>query len=125
MNLVNEIYNLSEKLDNDILEKFSFSEKSFKNETHETKCRKLMTIICNASYYIATNGKIGEATNMIISKENYEKYSISHFSGKFEILFEDINDIFLYRKNQIEEPFYNVESIGFYTERQIMKIKLT
>ena len=46
---LNKIYNLSEKYDNDILEKFSFNEETYKNETHEVKCRKLMTKINNTS----------------------------------------------------------------------------
>jgi hypothetical protein len=133
---LNEIYNLSKKHDNELLEKFTFSVEMFKDETHETICRKLMSKINNASLYIATNGRIGEATNMIVSKKNYDKYNISDFNGKFEILFENVDDIYLYRKNTDEQPglilfyytdennidYYKVESIGFYPERQFMKI---
>jgi hypothetical protein len=91
-----------------------------------------------ASVYINIEGKIGPATNMIISKENYEKFSISDFCGRFEILFEDVNDIYLYRKNTTEQPglvlfyytdendidYYNIESIGFYPEKQFIKINI-
>jgi hypothetical protein len=136
--MLKNIYELSEKHDKDILEKFSYSDEMYKNETEETKTRKCMSKINNASLYIATNGRIGEATNMIISKENYDKFNISDYSGKFEILFEDVDDIYLYRKNNSVQPglvlfyytdennidYYEIESIGFYPERQFIKIKI-
>lgn len=128
--MLDKIYELSNKQDGNILEKFSFGFLSKKEHLHAK--------IKNASYYIAANGRIGEATNMIISKENYDKFDISDFSDKFEILFEDVDDIYLYRKNSVEQPglvlfyytdknnidYYEIESIGFYPERQFIKIGL-
>ena len=136
--MLKNIYELSEKQEDGILEKFAFSDEMYKYEQEETMIRKCMSKINNASLYIATNGRIGEATNMIISKENYKRFNISDYSGKFEILFEDVDDIYLYRKNNVEQPglvlfyytdknnidYYEIESIGFYPERQFLKIKI-
>lgn len=93
--------------------------------------------INKTSTMIATQGRIGEATNMIISKENYDKYHISEISDKYEILFEDVDDIYIYRKNSFEQPglclcyyvddnttYYEVVSIGFCPEKQFIKIKV-
>lgn len=136
--MLKNIYELSEKHDKDILEKFSYSDEMYKDETEQTKIRKCMAKIYNASLYIAVNGRIAQATNMIISKENYDRFNISDFSGRFEILFEDVDDIYLYRKNTPDQPglvlfyhtdennydYYEIESIGFYPERQFIKIKI-
>jgi hypothetical protein len=123
--MLDKIFELCDHNNDEILKLFSYKLE-----------RKISSTIKNASLYIAANGRIGEATNMIISKENYDKYNISEFKEKYEILFEDINDIILYRKNTFEEPglvlfyytdennidYYDIESIGFYPERQYIKI---
>lgn len=136
--ILNKIIDLSNNHDDVILEKFTYNSEKFKYDTEERKVRQCMTRILNASEHINIEGKIGPATNMIISKENYYRFSIEDFSGMFDVIFEDVNDIYLYRKNSTEQTglllfyykdednkyYYDVESVGFYPEKQYMKLKI-
>lgn len=126
--ILENIYNLSENQDERILEKLSIKDP---NEN------VLKIKIRNASNYVAVNGRIGVATNIIISKENYDKFNLSELESDFEFIFEDVKDIYLYRINNIDQPglifiyytdgdktFYEIEEIGFYPQKQYIKIKL-
>ena len=92
-------------------------------------------LINHASNFIAVDGKIGQATNMLISEDNYTKYGIDKFDLKLEVMFDDsVEDCILYRKNTKDQPglilLYNENKyefmpIGFFPEKQFSKIKLS
>ena len=92
--------------------------------------------IVNASNYIASSGRIGFASHMLISKENFEKNKISDIENiqNLKIIFDDsIKDIYLYRQNPIDQPGliliyndkkYSFEKIGDRPESQFIKVTL-
>lgn len=94
----------------------------------------IKTKIKNASNIIAVTGRYGHAEIILISKKNYEKLGLEEIKNEYEFLFTDfVKDIILYRKNNYNQPglimFYNkrklsFEKIGFYPEKQYLKIKL-
>ena len=105
---------------------------SFKN-CEESKYK---TKLNNASYYIAVEGKIGKATNILLSEKNYNKYNLKDICVEMNlnILFDDtVEDIYLYRINSIEQPGlvlvfnddkYELIPIGFFPEKFFIKISL-
>lgn len=134
-----ELFEYIDKLsindDNDILNKFSIS--TIDGEINETFKRKVITKISNASYYIATSGRIGQANTILMSEETEKKYEIKKYIDDdfdIEFVFDDsIKDIYMYRKNEIDQPglvlimnddVYEIIDIGFYPYRQFMKIMI-
>lgn len=101
--------------------------------------KKITAKIFNAVYYVASNGRIGKATTLLVSEENDKKYNLSELLknhgtlNDLEIVHGDVDDIYVYRKNKIDQPglmlIYNedkyyIADIGFYPHRQFMTIKL-
>jgi hypothetical protein len=94
----------------------------------------IKTKINIASNLIATTGRYGPAEIILISKKNFEKLGLEEIKKDYEFYFTDfVKDIILYRKNNCNQPglvmFYNkrklsFEKIGFYPEKQYLKIKL-
>jgi len=129
--LIEKIINLS--TDNDMLEKFSLV-----NSLNELKGDELKKVISakikNASAYIATNGRIGFANIILVSKENYDKLNLSEYTEGYELFFDDsVEDIYIYRKNNFDQPGlvltifedkYELIDIGFYPQKQFQKITL-
>ena len=98
------------------------------------------------SNWIATVGRFGYATHLLISKENYEKHEIDSLylvsdvdpikinPPLLTIVFSDnVKDCILYRINSFDQPGlvlvhnndkYSFESIGFYPENQFLRILL-
>ena len=123
---ISTVVKLSEEDDAEIIEKFTF------------KDRKLIAKINNACNYIAANGRIGAGKIILLSEKTFNKYKDAfdlYLNDDYhQFLFDDsINDIIVYRKNTIEQPGlilvynkekYSFESIGFYPERQFLKITL-
>lgn len=124
---------MCETIEDDVLEKFTYR---FNDNQLKTNIK---SIIKNATLHIASNGRIGPASHIIISKENYDKFNLSENDIKLEVLYvdNDVKDIYLYRKNTIEQPglimlyynendevYFNIESIGLYPERQFIKITI-
>lgn len=133
----------------EILNNFSFNKKD--------DSKKLLDIINMVSNYIYFNGRIGQATNILVSEENYHKYNLKTIDEdikdpyvfteadpfgeenwgelvkKYTITIEDIEDIIVYRKNNIDQPGlllsyndekYNFLQLGFYPDKQFFKIIL-
>lgn len=140
--ILEKILELSNK--NEDSEKFSIK-KSIEGITDELMIsRKVCSKILNGCNYIAANGRIGSGNTILISEENYNKYELSRFDFENvenvpdkmnrEVIFdESINDIILYRKNDIEQPGlvllysddkYDIIDIGIYPEKQFLKIEL-
>jgi hypothetical protein len=131
--IVERIIELANKRNESISFDFSINDSMIKYEK-----TKILNKINSGSNYISSHGRFGIATNMIISKDNYEKFGISNMNVEFEILFEDVDDIYLYRKNRIDEPgiiyvyyidendvyHYKIQNIGFDPENQFIKIKV-
>ena len=123
--LVEKIIELSIKNKNDILDKFSMV---------NVDKSKIGSKIKNGSYYIAADGRLGPATNMLISEKNYEKYNIGNIKHNMEVMFDDlVDDLFIYKKNEMDNPGlvlcynkdkYELLDIGFYPEKQFLKITL-
>ena len=123
--LVEKIVELASKV-----KKHEFSMK------HVKDISKINIYIRNAKNYIATDGRIGFATNMLVSEDNFEKYNLKNVCEelKFDVLFDDsVKDVILYRKNNIDQPGlvlfihedkYEFVDIGFYPEKQFLKIIL-
>lgn len=95
--------------------------------------RKIILKILKVSTHIAMNGRIGMPNTILVSKENYEKLNLSCLEN-YEIFLDDsVDDIYVYRKNTEEQPGlllitsedkYELVDIGFYPEKQFMKISL-
>lgn len=140
--ILEKILELSNK--NEDSEKFSIK-KSIEGITDESIIsRKAYAKILSGCNYIAANGRIGSGNTILISEENYNKYKLSVFDFENvenvpdkmtrEVIFdESINDIILYRKNDIDQPGlvllysddkYDVIDIGIYPEKQFIKIEL-
>jgi hypothetical protein len=137
--ILEKIEELSSNKPDDIIKSFTFNSDEYKELDDLQKSRKLITKILNAINYVAANGRIGPAKTMIISEKNYKKYNLEkNFIYDIEIIFEDINDIYLYRKNEIDQSgiflcyytdennndFYEIFSIGLHPENQFLKIKM-
>ena len=127
---LNNIILLSEEQDQDLLEKFSFDPNPLVD--HNANRRKLISKINMASSYIATNGRIGPANRIIMSEEIYNKYELDQLPN-LEVILEDVDDIYLYRINNMDQPGlllihndkkYSFVQIGFYPQKQFMKINL-
>jgi hypothetical protein len=128
---VGKIVELSNKnfdsLEDNLKEKFTYSGN---NE------RKLYSTILSAGSIIAVRGRIGPPSNILISEENYKKYELKSLceSCNYKILFDDsVNDLFIYRKNNYEQPGlilsffenkYELVEVGFNPEKHFMKIIL-
>jgi len=107
------------------------SEEHRQNELRRKKINRL-----NASNYIASDGRIGAGNNLMISEKNYKKYSIKKFIPQLynmNIILEDVDDIYIFRKNDIEQPGlimiknkekYELVDIGFYPYKQFIKIEI-
>lgn len=92
--------------------------------------------IQNGSNYIAADGRIGRATNILVSEENYNKYNLKDICEEMKLttLFDSrVNDVYLYRYNSIEQPGlllvyyqnrYELITTGFYPEKFFLKITL-
>ena len=129
--LIEKIIELSN--DNDMLEKFSLV-----NALNELKGHELERVVSakmkNASDYIATNGRIGFANTILVSKENYEKLNLSEYTEGYELFFNDnVEDIYLYRRNGVDQPGlilttfedkYELVDIGFFPQKQFQRIIL-
>lgn len=129
--IIEKIVDLSNKnfdsLEQDLKGKFTFIGDNL---------RKLYSTIMSANSLIAISGYIGPGNTILISEENYDKYDLKIIcdSCKYNILFDDtIKDIFIYRKNTIEQPGlvlsyfenkYELIEIGHYPEKQFLKIVL-
>jgi hypothetical protein len=95
--------------------------------------KDIKTQVQIASYYIASNGRMGSATNIIISHKNYYKYELNYHHKNLEPYFdESIEDIILYRKNNFEQPGlvlvcnddkYSIDRVGLHPENQFFKIR--
>jgi len=114
-------------------DKFNFNYDT--NETEQVNQRRLITKINNHSNLIATSGRIGPAQYYVISEENYKKFNLSIMNGILTPIFHDIDDILLFRKNQIDQPGilyvkntitnkYDIITLGFKPQKQFGKIKL-
>ena len=133
---ISTVVKLSEEDDAEIIEKFTFKDSDFTD--NNVKNRKLIAKINNACNYIAANGRIGAGKIILLSEKTFNKYKDAfdlYLNDDYhQFLFDDsINDIIVYRKNTIEQPGlilvynkekYSFESIGFYPERQFLKITL-
>jgi len=130
---IEKIIELSERNFNgnnaELYEKFKFKFSDFPENTS----RKLMSKIFTGSSAIAVNGRIGPAQYMIISEEIYNEHGLSDISGTITPIFYDTKDIYLFRKNTMDQPGlvyitnndkYSLVDIGFYPEKQFLKIKL-
>ena len=128
--LIEKIIELSN--DNDMLEKFSLV-----NALNELKDSELKRVVSakmkNASAYIATNGRIGFANTILVSKENYDKLNLSEYTEGYELFFDDVEDIYIYRRNGVDQPGlilttfedkYELVDIGFFPQNQFQKITL-
>lgn len=127
--LVDEIINLSNM--NNISDelKIKFTLKNCDESNYKYK-------IQNGSNYIAVDGRIGPARNILVSEDNYKKYNLKDICDqmKLTILFDDnVNDIYLYRCNSIDQPGlsllffedkYELTTTGFYPEKFFLKITL-
>ena len=68
---------------------------------------KVKNKVAVALGYIATQGRIGSATNILISEYNYKKYDLNDLcqARNLDVLFDDsVTDIYIYRKNKVENP---------------------
>lgn len=105
--------------------------------TLEIEQRSLWSKILSASSLIATQGRIGPMTNMLISKENYDIHGIDVLCQElhFQVLFDDSVDdcIIVYRVNGSSHPGlvmmrnedkYEFIPIGLRPSNQFIKIKL-
>ena len=129
--LIEQIVKLS-STNTEMIEKLSLVDKLKEYNTTELRIAKAKVL--NASNYIATYGRIGTANTILISKENYDKLELSEITEGYETFFDDsIDDIYIYRRNSIDQPVlilitfedkYDFAGIGFYPERQFMKISL-
>jgi hypothetical protein len=126
--IVEKINSLSETNDTDILEKFSLKNINEKNETNQK--RKIFAKILNSSNYIAVQGRIGSGNKMLVSKENYEKYYLDELDN-YDVIFEDVNDIYIFRKNDVDQPGlvmikndekYEIIDVGLYPHKYFLKI---
>ena len=75
--------------------------------TKKTKGKELTKVIINNhSNYIVVDGRIGKAQYIILSEDNYKKYKDVVDSTELKIIFENSleNEIYLYRKNKIDQP---------------------
>lgn len=97
--------------------------------------KKVYSKILSASNYIAIKSRFGPATNILTSTYNFDKYSLSKlYDNGFEIILDDsIEDIYVYRKNSIDQPGlilltcgnkYNVIKVGSNPEYGFKKIKI-
>lgn len=89
-----------------------------------------------ASSYIAANGRIGRATNMLISEDNYKKYQVDKLNDdlKLEVMFDDsVKDCIIYRVNGSDQPGivlihtkdkYEFIEVGLFPQNQFLKIRL-
>lgn len=133
--LIKKIIKLS-SIDKEMVEKFSLVEvlKEYKDRDESALRRRVLTKIIAATNYIATYGRIGMANTVLISKDNYDKFKMSEIIENCEIFFDDsVEDVYVYRRNEIDQPGlilvynenkYELCEIGFYPERQFMKITL-
>ena len=111
------------------------NEKVEKIEKEYTDRQLTAKILCGGNK-IAAEGRIGPATHLIISEENYVKYKSAftdYLNQHFKIIHADISDIILYRKSTMDQPglalihtdvYYKFILKGFYPEKQFYKIKL-
>jgi hypothetical protein len=108
-----------------------------KNQIYEVlNTYNINTYIKLRSSTIAAEGKIGNATNILISEENFNKYNLKDVCNELEleILFDNsVKDIILYRRNEIDMPGlvlchtedkYELIEIGLFPEKQFYKINL-
>ena len=103
---------------------------SLSNKNTELVGKNVKVQVMMGSNHIAGKGRIGSATNMIISRNNYIKYDLTN--SRLEPYFDDsVEDIILYHKNDINQPglilIYNDHKYGFvqtgkYPENQFFKI---
>ena len=94
--------------------------------------RQLLSL---SSSYIASCGRIGIATNMLISEDNYKKYHVDKLNDelKLEVMFDDsVEDCIIYRVNDNSQPGlvlfqtkdrYEFLEIGYFPQNQFVKIK--
>jgi hypothetical protein len=126
--LVENISNLANRVEENFLKKFSMIDCD--NE-------KLYIKIKNGRFFIAANGRIGKATNLLVSEDNYNKYELKSICEELQltVLFDDsVKDLFLYRINSIDtqpglvlthfNDKYEFVQIGFLPEKQFLKIEL-
>jgi len=115
--------------DVELYQKFKF--KLFEYSLNDVR-RKLLSRILMGSNTIAMKGRIGPAHYMIISEDNYHRYELSSIEN-IKPIFHDTKDIVLFRKNSINQPGlvyitnndkYSLVDIGFYPEKQFLKIKI-
>lgn len=134
--IINKIVELSE-LNIDMIEKFSMKNELITPEM--TVHRMFYSKLVNASNYIATNGRIGPANTILISEKNYDLYKDTINSNdmlkKMDVVFGEVDDVFLYRKNDQSNPglilivntkdnLYEIVDIGFFPHKQFMKVTL-
>lgn len=134
VNMVSKLTEVNCQEDPELYEKFNFT---YETELDDAKNqRRLISKIFNASNLIAASGRIGPAQYMILSKENYKKYNLEIMESTIEPIFHDIDNILLFRRNSIDQPGiiylknnisnkYAILSIGFYPQKQYIKINLT
>jgi len=105
------------------------------NDDETMNKRVLLSKMMNASNFISFNGRLGPANSIIISKSNYDNFGLSDYTREFslDVLFSDIDDIIMYRKNNIDQPGLvcvrkgdkcKIVDIGFFPEKQFIKIKI-
>ncbi len=121
--------------DEELLEKFSLKNIIIDEKDEGSYNRRVIAKILNASNYIASEGRIGAGNNLIISEKNYKKYSIKKIIPQLynmNIILEDVDDIYIFRKNSVDQPGlimiknkekYELVDIGFYPQKYFLKIK--
>jgi hypothetical protein len=91
----------------------------------------------HCSNMIGCNGRIGFANTIILNENYYDLIKNENKLNECDIIIDNtLNDkIYIYRKNQIEQPGtifiyneennnFNIENIGFYPEEQIEIINI-
>ena len=134
--------NLEEKIeDNDIRKELLWNINKLADDNNikelpitEKDERLFLSKINSASNIIAAYGRIGLGNHIIMSEKNYsyiEKYKESF--SKYTIIIEDIEDIIVYRVNEITQPGlllmknddkYGIIKLGLFPEKQYFKIKV-
>lgn len=98
---------------------------------------KLKQRILNSSQYIALNGRIGQATDIVANTKTVELYNIMKFDKMNVIINEFIpdNTFYIIRNTEMNEPgfkfvyytstegitYYSFMSVGFFPQHQAVK----
>lgn len=137
--VISKIIELSNKNNyDDIIKKLSLVDILKDFDTSDDKhalIRRVISKIMMASNYVATHGRYGIAHNLLISEKNKMKYELSDKLGLLNIIINnDIDDIYIYRKNDVDQPGiivascddkYEMVVLGNQPERQFVVVKLT